>query len=99
MLEAFGARGTYYTATSLMNGSSENISELTISRRSQGHGHEFGNHTFSHSSGRSLSAGAFRDDVEKGRQALEKLVGKSVSNFVTRTDTLLLGPTRSWPTT
>jgi peptidoglycan/xylan/chitin deacetylase (PgdA/CDA1 family) len=83
ILEAFGARGTYYTAASLMNGSSEigdhfTADDLTAVLR---RGHEFGNHTFSHSSGRALSSHAFRADVEKGKHALEKLAGQSAENF------------------
>jgi peptidoglycan/xylan/chitin deacetylase (PgdA/CDA1 family) len=83
ILEAFGACGTYYTAASLMNGSSEIGDHFTADDLSAvlRRGHEIGNHTFSHSSSRSLSSRAFCADVEKGKQALEKLADHSADNF------------------
>lgn len=83
ILEEFGARGTYYAAASLMNGSSELGDHFTMDDLSEllGRGHELGNHTHSHSSSRSLSSQAFRDDVAQGKQSLEKLTGRSVDNF------------------
>jgi peptidoglycan/xylan/chitin deacetylase (PgdA/CDA1 family) len=44
-------------------------------------GHELGNQTFHHSSSRSLSLSAFRDDVERGKKALKDLTGVEATNF------------------
>lgn len=83
VLEHFGARGTYYAAAGLMNTSnelgdqfrSEDIDSLLEK------GHELASHTFSHLSCRSVSGAAFREDVEKGRQAIEKMNGFESCNF------------------
>jgi peptidoglycan/xylan/chitin deacetylase (PgdA/CDA1 family) len=83
ILEAVGARGTYYAAPSLMNGSGELGEHFTPADLCSllENGHELANHTFSHTSGRSVSAQEFKGDMERGRQSLEELTGRSVSNF------------------
>jgi peptidoglycan/xylan/chitin deacetylase (PgdA/CDA1 family) len=83
ILEAFGARGTYYAAAALMNTSGElgdhfTTNDLSILLRQ---GHELGNHTFSHCSCRSVPCRVFCADVERGKQSLEKLTGHAVHNF------------------
>jgi peptidoglycan/xylan/chitin deacetylase (PgdA/CDA1 family) len=79
ILEAFGSRGTYYTAASLMNNSNhlgdmfrrEDLDTLLHD------GHELASHTFSHISCRLVSSSKFRMEVEKGRRAIEELTGQS----------------------
>ena len=79
ILETFGSRGTYYTATSLMNNSNHlgdlfRREDLDALLRD---GHELASHTFSHVSCRSVSSSKFRVEVEKGRRAIEDLTGQS----------------------
>lgn len=83
ILEAFGARGTYYVAPGLMNVSDELGEQFHLDdlHALLAKGHELGSQTFRHSSSRSLSLAAFRDDVEKGRKALEKMTGVDPTNF------------------
>lgn len=83
ILEEFGARGTYYAAASLMGTSGELGDHFTAQDLSAllMRGHELGNHTFGHSSARSVSSDEFVADVEKGKDALEKLVGQPVNSF------------------
>jgi len=83
ILEKFGARGTYYVTVGLMNSCNE-LGELfhqddlcTLAER----GHDLGTHTFHHRSCRSLSLSAFREDVEKGKKAVEEYVGCDSINF------------------
>lgn len=83
ILEKFGVRGTYYAAAGLMNTSNELGEQF---RREDidallEQGHELASHTFSHVSCRSVSGAAFRDDVEKGRKAIEELAGVDCPNF------------------
>jgi peptidoglycan/xylan/chitin deacetylase (PgdA/CDA1 family) len=83
ILEQFNARGTFYCSYGLMNTCNElgehfcadDLDSLLDS------GHELASHTYSHISSRSLSAAAFREDVEKGRRAVEKVTGTESSNF------------------
>jgi peptidoglycan/xylan/chitin deacetylase (PgdA/CDA1 family) len=83
ILEQFRARGTYYAAIGLMNTSNElgeqfrpeDIASLLEK------GHELGSHTFSHISCRSVSCAEFRNDVEKGRKAIEEVSGQGSMNF------------------
>jgi peptidoglycan/xylan/chitin deacetylase (PgdA/CDA1 family) len=83
ILEKFGARGTYYTAWALK----DTANELGEQFRSEDldalleKGHELASHTFSHISSRAVSCAAFRDDVEKGRKALEEATGVDSGNF------------------
>jgi peptidoglycan/xylan/chitin deacetylase (PgdA/CDA1 family) len=83
ILEKFGARGTYYAAVALMDGSTEVGEQF---RPADLHpllekGHELASHTFSHVSCRAVSASAFREDARKGRAALEKMTGSPSANF------------------
>jgi peptidoglycan/xylan/chitin deacetylase (PgdA/CDA1 family) len=83
ILEAFGARGTYYAAPRLMNTSGEvgahfNAEDLLSLL---GKGHELANHTFDHISSRSVSCSDFYSNVEKGRRALEERTGVKPRNF------------------
>ncbi len=84
ILKSHGARGTYYAAVGLMNTSNdlgdqfrrEDLSVLMAD------GHELASHTFSHISCRSVSCDRFEREVEKGREAIEEITGKSDSgNF------------------
>lgn len=83
ILEAFGARGTYYVAPGLMNVSGELGEQFHVDDLHSllEKGHELGSQTFRHSSSRSVSLATFRDDVEKGRKALEKMTGVDPTNF------------------
>jgi peptidoglycan/xylan/chitin deacetylase (PgdA/CDA1 family) len=83
ILEAFGARGTYYVAAGLMNTSGELGDQFHADDLHSviEKGHELGNQTFHHSSSRSLSLSAFRDDVERGEKALKDLTGVEATNF------------------
>ncbi len=79
ILKSYGARGTYYTAISLMDNANhlgdqfrrEDLETLLCD------GHELASHTFGHVSCRSVSSAKFREEVRKGRRALEQLVGQS----------------------
>jgi peptidoglycan/xylan/chitin deacetylase (PgdA/CDA1 family) len=83
ILEQFGARGTFYTAIGLMNTSNElgeqfrreDIDSLAEK------GHELASHTFGHVSCRSVSCAEFRNDVQKGRKAIEEVSGQDSMNF------------------
>jgi peptidoglycan/xylan/chitin deacetylase (PgdA/CDA1 family) len=83
ILENFGARGTYYAASGLMNtvnelgeqfcpGDLEAVVEA---------GHELASHTYHHISSRAVSGAGFYQDVEKGRKAIEEVVGAESGNF------------------
>jgi peptidoglycan/xylan/chitin deacetylase (PgdA/CDA1 family) len=83
ILEAYGARGTYYVTAGLMNVSNE-LGELFVADDLAPlleKGHELGTQTFHHSSCRSVSLAAFRNDVQEGIEALERLVGHNSTNF------------------
>ena len=84
VLKSLGVAGSYYVAAGLMN----KVNELGEQFHREdldaalADGHELGSHTFSHVSCRSVSASTFLADVQKGRQAIEQLTGKSDSgNF------------------
>jgi peptidoglycan/xylan/chitin deacetylase (PgdA/CDA1 family) len=83
ILAEFGARGTYYAASSLMNTSGELGEHFTAEDVCSlvEQGHELANHTFSHVSARSVSSSDFCADAEHGKLALEKLAGRKVNNF------------------
>jgi peptidoglycan/xylan/chitin deacetylase (PgdA/CDA1 family) len=83
ILEEFGSHGTFYAAPSLMGSSSELGDHFTADDLSTllTSGHELGNHTYGHSSARSLSCDDFFADVEKGKDALEKLTEHPVNSF------------------
>jgi peptidoglycan/xylan/chitin deacetylase (PgdA/CDA1 family) len=79
ILKSCGACGTYYAAMSLMGATTEvgdqfRRADLEVLLRD---GHELASHTFSHISCRRLSAHGFRDDVLKGQQAIDALIGES----------------------
>jgi peptidoglycan/xylan/chitin deacetylase (PgdA/CDA1 family) len=83
VLQAFGARGTYYVAPSLMNVSNElgdlfHVEDVAALLKS---GHELGSQTMNHVSGRSMSRHAFRDDVQQGRTTVEGMAGADCPNF------------------
>src|SRR5580658_953356 len=84
ILKAYGSRATYYAAVGLMNGESLlgdqfRREDLDILLRD---GHELASHTFSHVSCRSISCSKFREQVDKGRRAIEELTGqKDFGNF------------------
>ncbi len=84
VLKTYGVRGTYYTAIGLMDTSNELGEQF---RREDLYslvkdGHELASHTFSHISSRSTPRLAFREDIEKGRQALQEVAGVADSgNF------------------
>ncbi len=44
-------------------------------------GHELAGHTYSHISSRSVSCAAFREDVEKGKKAIQEMTGVDSTNF------------------
>jgi peptidoglycan/xylan/chitin deacetylase (PgdA/CDA1 family) len=97
VLKTFGARGTYYTAIGLMN----SVTELGEQFRREDlesllhDGHELGHHTFGHISCRSVPARNFREDVRKGRAAVEKLTGYwTPSNFAYPFGEVTLGAKR-----
>ena len=84
ILKSLGATGTYYVAKALMNTENklgeqfcpEDIHSLL------GDGHELASHTFSHISCKSVPISAYRDDVIRGRKAIEQVTGISDSgNF------------------
>jgi len=84
ILRDYGFRGTYYAAISLMNevnhlGEHFRRCDLETILRD---GHELASHTFGHVSSRTISARAFKSEVEKGRRAIEELTGqKDSGNF------------------
>ncbi len=83
LLEAFGGRGTYYAAISLMNRSNK-LGELM--RAEDLHslvekGHELGNQTYSHVSCRNISILAFRQDVRKQQRAIREMGLAPSGNF------------------
>jgi peptidoglycan/xylan/chitin deacetylase (PgdA/CDA1 family) len=83
ILEQFGVRGTYYTAMGLMNTSNELGEHFSSDDLDSLHekGHELANHTFGHTSCRSVSCAEFRQDVETGRKAVSQLTGRYRANF------------------
>ena len=100
ILEKYGVRGTYYVASGLMNkidhlGEQFHADDLHALRDG---GHDLGSQTFSHISSRSASCAAFREDVQRGREVLEKLTGVDGGNFaypyghVTLKTKRILGP-------
>ncbi len=83
ILEQFGVRGTYYAAAGLMNTSNELGEQFRPEDLDSllEKGHELASHTFSHISCRSVSCSAFREDVRKGRKAIEEVTGLDSPNF------------------
>jgi peptidoglycan/xylan/chitin deacetylase (PgdA/CDA1 family) len=84
ILKDFGARGTYYVSAGLMNkvndlGEQYHLEDLQDLVEQ---GHELGSHTLSHLSCRAVPLHIFRDDLNKGRQAIRELSGSADSgNF------------------
>lgn len=84
ILKRFGVPGTYYASISLMNSANELGEQF---RRDDldalvEDGHELASHTFSHISCHSVSSAQFLHDVEKGRKAIQELMGHADSgNF------------------
>jgi peptidoglycan/xylan/chitin deacetylase (PgdA/CDA1 family) len=84
VLTDYGFRGTYYAAIGLMN----EVNHLGEQFRRDDletllhNGHELASHTFGHVSSRAISARTFKVEVEKGRCAIEGLIGrKDFGNF------------------
>jgi len=78
ILKRYGARGTYYAAMGLMNGSNHlgdqfRHEDLDTLLRD---GHELASHTFGHVSCRAVSSSSFAQEVDKGRKAIESLTGR-----------------------
>ncbi|HME34273.1 MAG TPA: polysaccharide deacetylase family protein [Candidatus Sulfotelmatobacter sp.] len=103
ILEAHGARGTYYATVGLMNVTNE-LGELFVADDLGPlleNGHELGSQTFHHSSCRSVSLAAFRSDVQEGMKAVEQVTGHNSTNFaypyghVTLRSKKTLGPAMS----
>jgi peptidoglycan/xylan/chitin deacetylase (PgdA/CDA1 family) len=83
ILEAFGARGTYYVAPHLM-GRQTDVGEICNAedlRSVLEKGHELGTQTSHHFSARKLSPQAFRKDVEQGILEAEQVAGRPARNF------------------
>jgi len=84
ILKSLGVKGTYYAAKALMN-TENNLGEQFSPEDIHAllrDGHELASHTFSHISCKSVSIAAYRDDVNRGRQAIEQVAGVSDSgNF------------------
>jgi peptidoglycan/xylan/chitin deacetylase (PgdA/CDA1 family) len=77
ILQEFGVRGTYYAALGLMNTSNDlgeqfHLEDLHLLTEE---GHELASHTFSHVSCRKTSLAEFRQDVNKGREAIRNTTG------------------------
>jgi peptidoglycan/xylan/chitin deacetylase (PgdA/CDA1 family) len=82
ILKSYGVRGTYYAAYGLMGTETEvgNIftrADLSLLLED---GHELGTHTYSHLPARRASVNAFRQDLEKGYEALVREFGSNVSH-------------------
>jgi peptidoglycan/xylan/chitin deacetylase (PgdA/CDA1 family) len=84
ILEQFDARGTYYTALSLMNTRNEDeveqFREEDIDALLES-GHELASHTYSHISCRTASLSNYCKDVERGSQAVKKTNRVDSVNF------------------
>jgi peptidoglycan/xylan/chitin deacetylase (PgdA/CDA1 family) len=83
ILEAHGARGTYYATCGLMNVSND-LGELFAADDLHSlleKGHELGTQTFNHNSCRAVSLATFRDDVQQGMKAVKQIVGHNSTNF------------------
>ncbi len=78
ILRSYGARGTYYTAIGLMNGSNDLGEQFRTGDLDSllADGHELASHTFGHVSCRSVSRSTFIREVENGRRAIEELTGQ-----------------------
>ena len=79
ILNSYGLCGTYYASIGLMNGVSPlgdqfRRKDLDILLRD---GHELASHTFGHVSCRSVSCASYREEVEKGRSAIERITGRA----------------------
>jgi peptidoglycan/xylan/chitin deacetylase (PgdA/CDA1 family) len=77
ILEDFGARATYYVAMSLMN-SNNDLGQQFLPEDLHAvldRGHELACHTFSHLSARQVSYDVYKDDVERGEQAIRQKTG------------------------
>jgi peptidoglycan/xylan/chitin deacetylase (PgdA/CDA1 family) len=83
ILEAVGARGTYYAAPGLMRSSSsaDDLCRTEDLHRLLESGHEVGSHTFSHVSCNAVPSPEFQAEVNRGRQALAETMGASPANF------------------
>ena len=84
ILKGLGVRGTYYAAAGLM-GTANNLGEQFCPEDIHGllrDGHELASHTFSHISCRAVSSAIYRDDVNRGRKAIQEITGMADSgNF------------------
>lgn len=83
ILEAYGARGTFYAAPGLMGTDNElgeqfHRADLDNLLRE---GHELGCHTFQHLSCRSVTQAEFVADVDEGRKVINRMTGYDPINF------------------
>jgi len=74
ILKRFGARGTYYVATDLMDSSNDLGEQFHLGdlHRLVEDGHELASHTKGHLSSRKVSFATFRDNMRKGRESLAR---------------------------
>jgi peptidoglycan/xylan/chitin deacetylase (PgdA/CDA1 family) len=83
ILQAHGARGTFYAAPGLM-GTHNELGEQFCREDLDtvlGEGHELGCHTFRHLSCRSATREEFEADVHKGRKVIHSMTGHDPVNF------------------
>jgi peptidoglycan/xylan/chitin deacetylase (PgdA/CDA1 family) len=83
ILRSYGAHGTYYAATGLMNTHNELGDQMEFEDVASllEDGHELGSHTFSHLSCRRIPSSKFTDDVQRGQVAIHELTGIYPASF------------------
>jgi peptidoglycan/xylan/chitin deacetylase (PgdA/CDA1 family) len=83
ILEAHGARGTFYAAGGLAGRGAENDRPMLAASYAElaARGHEVGCHTFSHRSVRRLSARRLAEDLDRNAGYLSGLAGTALRNF------------------
>jgi peptidoglycan/xylan/chitin deacetylase (PgdA/CDA1 family) len=84
ILEAHGARGSYYVALGLLGSRTEvgQIASLDDLARAVDRGHELGCHTYDHLDAWTVSPREFMASVHRNRQALERILpGEEFSTF------------------
>ncbi len=75
ILKKYEVRGTYYVAMGLMDTSNELGEQFRLEDLNSlsAAGHEIASHTFNHYSSRKVSRRRFREDVQRGLQAIDAL--------------------------